>query len=67
MELDLIAEHKHKANETLYVECKAKDKVSSTELRTFFANVYHHNANFGYFFRTNELEYDAGGLFVIGK
>jgi hypothetical protein len=62
MELDLIAEHKHKANEKLYVECKAKDKVSSIELRTFFANVFHHNANFGYFFRTNELEFDAGGL-----
>lgn len=62
MELDLIAEHKHKANEILYVECKAKDKVSSIELRTFFANVYHHKANFGYFFRTNELEFDAGGL-----
>lgn len=26
MELDLIAKHKHKANEILYVECKAKDK-----------------------------------------
>lgn len=62
MELDLIAEHKHKANEKLYVECKAKDKVSSIELRTFFANVFHHNTNFGYFFRTNELEFDAGGL-----
>ncbi|MCD4745866.1 MAG: AAA family ATPase [Bacteroidales bacterium] len=62
MELDLIAEHKHKSNEILYVECKAKDKVSSIELRTFFANVYHHKANFGYFFRTNELEFDAGGL-----
>lgn len=62
MELDLIAEHKHKTNEKLYVECKAKDKVSSIELRTFFANVFHHNADFGYFFRTNELEFDAGGL-----
>jgi hypothetical protein len=62
MELDLIAEHKHKANEILYVECKAKVKVSSIELRTFFANVYHHKADFGYFFRTNELEFDAGGL-----
>ncbi len=62
MELDLIAEHKHKVNEKLYVECKAKDKVSSIELRTFFANVFHHNTNFGYFFRTNELEFDAGGL-----
>lgn len=64
MELDLIAEHKHKANEKIYVECKAKDKVSSIELRTFFANVFHHKADFGYFFRTNELEFDAGGLLV---
>jgi len=64
MELDLIAEHKHKTNEKLYVECKAKDKVSSIELRTFFANVFHHKADFGYFFRTNELEFDAGGLLV---
>lgn len=62
MELDLIAEHKHRNNEKLYVECKAKDKVSSIELRTFFANVFHHQATNGYFFRTNELEYDAGGL-----
>lgn len=62
MELDLIAKHKHKSNEILYVECKAKMKVSSIELRTFFANVFHHKANFGYFFRTNELEFDAGGL-----
>ena len=62
MELDLIAEHKQRKNEILYVECKAKEKVSSTELRIFFANVYHHNANHGYFFRTKELESDAGGL-----
>jgi len=62
MELDLLAEHKQRRNEILYVECKAKEKVSSIELRTFFANVYHHKADFGYFFRTNELEFDAGGL-----
>lgn len=62
MELDLIAQHKHKKNDNLYVECKAKDKVSSIELRTFFANVFHHQATNGYFFRTNELEFDAGGL-----
>lgn len=64
MEIDLIAENKHRLNEKLYVECKAKDKVSSIELRTFFANVFHQKANFGYFFRTNELEFDAGGLLI---
>lgn len=61
MELDLLAEHNYE-NTTLYVECKAKEKVSSIELRTFFANVYHHKADKGYFFRTQELEFDAGGL-----
>ena len=63
MELDLLAEHNYE-NITLYVECKAKEKVTSTELRTFFANVYHHKADKGYFFRTQELEFDAGGLLI---
>lgn len=61
MELDLLAEHSFEKS-TLYVECKAKEKVSSIELRTFFANVFHHRADKGYFFRTQELESDAGGL-----
>lgn len=61
MELDLLAEHKFEKG-ILYVECKAKEKVTSTELRTFFANVFHHKADKGYFFRTQELEFDAGGL-----
>jgi len=61
MELDLLAEHNFEKI-TLYVECKAKEKVSSIELRTFFANVFHHKADKGYFFRTQELESDAGGL-----
>ena len=64
MEIDLLAEHKQRKEEILYVECKAKEKVSSIELRTFFANVYHHKADFGYFFRTEELEFDAGGLLI---
>lgn len=61
MELDLLAEHNFEKS-ILYVECKAKEKVSSIELRTFFANVFHHKADKGYFFRTQELESDAGGL-----
>jgi hypothetical protein len=61
MEIDLIAEHKHK-QETLYVECKAKEKVSSDELTKFCFNVSHKKADSGYFFRTNELEYQAGAL-----
>ena len=61
IEIDLIAEHKHK-QETLYVECKAKEKVSSDELTKFCFNVSHKKADSGYFFRTNELEYQAGAL-----
>ena len=61
MEIDLIANHKHK-NETLYVECKAKEKVSSDELSKFCFNVEFKEADFGYFFRTQELEFQAGAL-----
>ncbi|WP_259016796.1 ATP-binding protein [Emticicia fluvialis] len=61
MEIDLICSHKHKS-EVLYVECKAKEKVTSDELGKFWFNVQHKNADSGYFFRTNELEYQAGAL-----
>jgi len=61
MEIDLIAEHKHK-DESLYVECKAKEKVSSDELTKFCFNTSHKKADFGYFFRTRELESQAGAL-----
>ena len=61
MEIDLIANHKIN-KETLYVECKAKEKVSSTEIRNFAFNVSHKKADKGYFIRTKELEKQAGGL-----
>ena len=62
MEIDLIGEHIDRNSEILYVECKAKEKVSSTELRNFAFNVMHKKADFGYFFRTKELEHQAAGL-----
>ena len=61
MEIDLIAKHKYR-NETLYVECKAKEKVKSDELSKFCFNVEFKEANFGYFFRTQDLESQAGAL-----
>lgn len=61
MEIDLIAEHKY-SKETLYVECKAKNKVSSTELRNFCFNTDFKEVDKGYFIRTKELESQAGGL-----
>lgn len=61
LEIDLIAKHKHK-NETLYVECKAKDKVSSAEIKNFLFNVLHKKPDYGYFIRTKEIEQQAGAL-----
>lgn len=61
MEIDLVAEHKHN-NESLYVECKAKEKVSSDELSKFAFNVDFKEVDKGYFFRTQELESQAGAL-----
>lgn len=61
MEIDLVAEHKHN-KESLYVECKAKEKVSSDELSKFAFNVSFKKIDKGYFFRTQELESQAGAL-----
>lgn len=61
MEIDLVAEHKHN-KESLYVECKAKEKVSSDELSKFAFNVSFKKVDKGYFFRTQELENQAGAL-----
>ena len=61
MEIDLVANHKH-TKEKLYVECKAKEKVSSDELSKFAFNVEFKEADKGYFFRTQELESQAGAL-----
>ncbi len=61
MEIDLLAKHKIR-NETLYVECKAKEKVSSTEIRNFWFNMSDKEADYGYFIRTKEVESQAAGL-----
>jgi len=61
MEIDLVAQHKFTA-ETLYVECKAKAKVSSDELSKFAFNVDFKEVDKGFFFRTQELEFQAGAL-----
>src|SRR5690606_18187050 len=61
MEIDLVADHKHN-KESLYVECKAKEKVSSDELSKFSFNVGFKKVDKGYFYRTQELESQAGAL-----
>ena len=66
MEIDLVAEHKHN-KESLYVECKAKEKVSSDELSKFAFNVDFKEVDKGYFFRTHHLESQAGALLAEMK
>lgn len=61
MEIDLIAKHKDR-DETIYVECKAKEKVSADELSKFAFNVSHKRADRGLFIRTKDLGHQAAGL-----
>lgn len=61
MEIDLIGNHKH-TGDSLYVECKAKERVTSDEITKFGFNVSFKKADKGYFFRTQELESQAGAL-----
>lgn len=61
LEIDLQANHKDR-NETVYIECKAKEKPKSTELKNFAFNVNDRNADYGYFVYTEELDHQAAGL-----
>ncbi|MEN8185528.1 MAG: NB-ARC domain-containing protein [Bacteroidota bacterium] len=61
LEIDLLAKHKTR-NETLIVECKAKEKVKSTELKNFAFNVMDKEVDYGYFVHTEELDHQAAGL-----
>ncbi|MBO9203241.1 MULTISPECIES: nSTAND1 domain-containing NTPase [Niastella] len=65
LEIDLLAKHKYK-NETLYVECKAKEKPKSTEIKTFIFGVDYgisgESVDYGYFIHTEELDRQASAL-----
>ena len=61
LEIDLIAKHKDR-NELTYVECKAKEKPKSTELKNFAFNIISQEVNYGYFIHTVELDHQAAGL-----
>lgn len=62
MEIDLLAKHKDRRNEILYVECKAKEKIDSKDIRNFVFNVEFKEAKYGYFLSTKEYDHQAGGL-----
>lgn len=61
LEIDLFANHSYR-KELLLIECKAKSKPLSTEIKNFQFNVSHKKADFGYFIFTEELDHQAAGL-----
>lgn len=61
MEIDLIAKHKD-IPETAYIECKAKERLSSGDIKQFAFNVDHHEADHGYFISTTEFGHQVAGL-----
>ena len=61
MEIDLLANHIDRS-ETVYVECKAKDRLESDDIKRFAFNVNHCNADYGYFLSTTEFEHQVAGL-----
>jgi hypothetical protein len=61
MEIDLIAKHKDRS-ETAYIECKARERLSSDLIKTFAFNVEYREANYGYFISTTEFEHQVAGL-----
>jgi len=61
-EFDLHCEHMDRFNERCLVECKAKQSLSSDEIKKFVFSVGFDNFDFGYFLYTRSFERQAGGL-----
>lgn len=65
LEIDLLARHRFK-QEILYVECKAKEKPKSTEIKNFIYGVDYgvedNDVDYGYFIYTEDLDKQAGAL-----
>ncbi len=62
MEFDLLCQHIDRTNETVLVECKAKDKLSSDEITKFAFNVAHKKLMYGYFLYTKEFAHQVQGI-----
>jgi hypothetical protein len=60
MEIDLVAKHRDRS-ETAYIECKAKERLSSENIKTFAFDVKDRKANYGYFLSTIEFEHQVAG------
>lgn len=62
MEFDLLCQHIDRTNETVLVECKAKDKLSSDEITKFAFNVGFKKLSYGYFLYTKDFSHQVQGL-----
>lgn len=62
MEFDLLCQHMDRTNETVLVECKAKDKLSADEMTKFAFNVTHKKLAYGYFLYTKEFAHQVQGI-----
>ncbi|WP_276975488.1 NB-ARC domain-containing protein [Flavobacterium filum] len=62
LEIDIFGTHQTRT-EKLIVECKAKQKPKSTEIKNFIYNVVlSKKADYGYFVHTEELDHQASAL-----
>lgn len=61
-EFDLECKHMDRVNEKCLVECKAKQSLSSDEIKKFVFSVGFNNFNYGYFLYTRSYEHQVSGL-----
>ncbi|TYQ15215.1 UNVERIFIED_CONTAM: putative endonuclease distantly related to archaeal Holliday junction resolvase [Acetivibrio alkalicellulosi] len=62
MEIDLIAEHKDRNNELIYIECKAKESLESKDIKSFAFNTKFQSGKFGYFLSITDYAHQVAGL-----
>ena len=62
MEIDLIASHKDRVNEQIYIECKARENLSTNDIKSFCFNTKFKGVPFGYFVSTTEYVHQVAGL-----
>lgn len=62
MEIDLIASHRDRTNEKIYIECKAKESLSAVDIKSFVFNTEFKNVPYGYFVSTSEFIHQVAGL-----
>ncbi len=62
MEIDLIATHKDRFNEKIYIECKAREALSSTDIKSFVFNAQFKDVPYAYFLSVSEYVHQVAGL-----